>query len=53
MLRGMDEIMANATGLIVKRVEQPLHSVARGTCTYIENIDLWKDLTEQYDNGVE
>jgi rod shape-determining protein MreB len=53
MLRGMDEILANATGLIVKRVEQPLHSVARGTSTYIENIDLWKDLTEQYDNGVE
>jgi rod shape-determining protein MreB len=53
LLRGMDEILANATGLKVKRVEQPLHSVARGTNTYIENIDLWKDLTEQYDNGVE
>jgi rod shape-determining protein MreB len=53
MLRGMDEMLANATGLQVKLVEQPLHSVARGTSTYIENIDLWKDLTEQYDNGVE
>jgi rod shape-determining protein MreB len=53
LLKGMDEILANATGLKVKRAEQPIHSVARGTSTYIENIDLWKDLTEQYDNGVE
>jgi rod shape-determining protein MreB len=53
LLRGMEEVIANATGLIVKRVEQPLHSVARGTSTYIENIELWKDLTELHDNGVE
>ena len=43
LLRGMDTTLAIATGLNVIRVEDPLKSVAKGTCTYIENLDLWKD----------
>ena len=43
LLRGMDTILANATGLNVIRVEEPLKSVAKGTCTYIENLEMWKD----------
>jgi len=43
MLRGMDTVIANATGLTVTRVDDPLESVARGTATYIDNMEMWKD----------
>ena len=43
LLRGMDSALANATGLKVERVEDPLSSVARGTSVYMENLELWKD----------
>ncbi|MBA7623893.1 Cell shape-determining protein MreB [subsurface metagenome] len=43
LLRGMDRVLANATGLEVKRVNDPISSVARGTSVYLENIELWKD----------
>ncbi len=46
LLRGMDEVLANATGLIVKRVDDPLKSVVRGTEKYIENIEMWQDTME-------
>jgi len=35
--------LANATGLKVQRVEDPLSSVAHGTSIYLENLELWKD----------
>ncbi len=43
LLRGMDTVLANATGLIVQTVEDPLSCVARGTSVYLENLELWKD----------
>ena len=43
LLRGMDEALANATGLTVKKVDDPLTSVVRGTEKYIENIEMWQD----------
>jgi rod shape-determining protein MreB len=43
LLRGMDTVLANATGLRVIRVEDPLKSVAKGTSIYLENLDMWKD----------
>jgi len=43
LLRGMDTILTNATGLKTERVEDPLSSVARGTSVYLENLELWKD----------
>ncbi len=43
LLRGMDTILANATGLKVNMVEDPLTCVARGTSVYLENLELWKD----------
>lgn len=46
LLRQMDVVLANATGLIVKRVDTPLDSVARGTELYIENIDMLQDTME-------
>ena len=43
LLRGLDTVLANATGLKVKRVDDPLTCVARGTSVYLENLELWKD----------
>ncbi len=43
MLRGMDSIFANATGLKTEIVEDPLCSVARGTSVFLENLEVWKE----------
>jgi rod shape-determining protein MreB len=46
LLRGIDRVISNATGLDVKIAEDPLTCVARGTAVYLENIDKWKDTME-------
>jgi len=51
LLRGMDTVLANATGLRIERVEDPISSVAQGTSVYMENLDLWKNTTNH--NGHE
>ena len=43
LLRGIDTVLANATGLDVIRVDEPLMSVAKGTSIYLENLNMWKD----------
>ncbi|HPS53886.1 MAG TPA: rod shape-determining protein [Phycisphaerae bacterium] len=43
LLRGMDTVLANATGLDVRVAESPLTCVARGTAVYLENLEIWKD----------
>ena len=43
LLRGMDTVLSNSTGLDVYRVEDPMSCVARGTSVYLENLELWKD----------
>ena len=53
ILRGMDSALANATGLRVERVEDPLSSVARGTSVYMENLELWKDTMNHNEHGWE
>jgi len=47
LLRGMDSILSNATGLKVIHVEDPISCVARGTSVYLENLELWKDTLDQ------
>jgi rod shape-determining protein MreB len=42
LLRGMDTVISNATGLGVRIADDPLTSVARGTAVFLENIELWK-----------
>jgi rod shape-determining protein MreB len=42
LLRQIDTVLANATGLKVIRVDDPLNSVAKGTSIYLENLDTWK-----------
>ena len=49
LLRGMDKVLANATGLKVSRAEDPLTAVARGTSVYLENLELWKDTLDNSD----
>ncbi len=46
LLRGIDTVISNATGLEVGIADDPLTVVARGTAVYLENIDLWKDTME-------
>ncbi len=53
LLRGMDTILANATGLRVERVDDPLSCVARGTSVYLENLELWKDTMDHNEYGWE
>jgi len=42
LLRGMDKLLADATGLKVQRVQDPLTCVALGTCRYLENMQFRK-----------
>lgn len=46
LLRGMDTVLSNATGLDVRVAESPLTCVARGTAVYLENLEIWKDTME-------
>ena len=42
LLRGMDVVISNATGLDARIAEDPLTCVARGTSIYLENLEDWK-----------
>ena len=42
LLRGLDIIISNATGLKVINVEDPLSCVARGTSVYLDNLEIWE-----------
>jgi rod shape-determining protein MreB len=46
LLRGLDRWIAEATGLDVTLVDDPLSCVARGTSVYLENLGAWKDTME-------
>jgi rod shape-determining protein MreB len=43
LLRGLANVISNATGLEVRLAEDPLTCVARGTSIYLDNLELWKD----------
>ena len=46
LLRGMNQVLANATGLQVRIADDPLTCVARGTAIYLEHLEDWKDTME-------
>ncbi len=46
LLRGVDQVMANATGLPVQLVDDPITCVARGTAIYLEHLNQWKRTLE-------
>jgi rod shape-determining protein MreB len=53
LLRGVDTILANATGLRIERVKDPISCVAQGTSVYLENLELWKDIMNHSEYGWE
>ena len=42
LLRGMNIVLSNATGLDVRIADDPLTCVARGTAIYLEHFEEWK-----------
>jgi len=46
LLRGLDVLLSNATGLEVRLAEDPLTCVARGTAIYLEHIEEWGEVLE-------
>ena len=46
LLRGLDVVLSNATGLDVRVADDPLTCVARGTAIYLENLEEWKSTME-------
>ncbi|MHC4414715.1 MAG: MreB/Mrl family cell shape determining protein [Planctomycetota bacterium] len=46
LLRGIDVLLSNATGLDVRVAEEPMTAVARGTSIYLENLAEWKATME-------
>ncbi len=52
LLRRLDVVLCNATGLAVRIADDPLSCVARGTSVYLENLELWKDTLESDDINV-
>jgi len=46
LLRGIDKVIAQATGLPVRVAEDPLTCVARGTNVFLENMELLKESME-------
>ena len=46
LLRGIDIVISNATGLDVRIAEDPITCVAKGTAIYLENLEDWKATLE-------
>ena len=46
LLRGLDTVLNQTTGLNVQVVDDPLTCVARGTSIFLENLNEWKDTME-------
>jgi rod shape-determining protein MreB len=46
LLRGLDQVLAKATGLDVMVTEDPLTCVARGTSEYLDYLDDWQETLE-------
>jgi len=46
LLRGIDVLLSNATGLDVVIADEPMTAVARGTSIYLENLSEWKATME-------
>lgn len=50
LLREMDTVIGNATGLKTIRVDDPMQSVARGTGIFISNIDAWESTMDSVED---
>ncbi|MDK1030889.1 MAG: rod shape-determining protein [Planctomycetia bacterium] len=52
LLRGLDTVIAQATGLAVRIADEPITCVARGTGVCVDHIDSWRDTFEASDEDV-
>jgi len=52
LLRGLDRVLSEGTGLGVRVVDDPLSCVARGTCVYLENLAQWQEVMESDQDNV-
>ncbi len=43
LIAGLPDVLAQATGLEMTLVDDPLSCVARGTAVYLEHLNVWKD----------
>ena len=50
LLRNLDVVISNATGLDVRIADDPLGCVARGTSIHLENLEVWKDTLDSDDS---
>ena len=46
LLRGIDVVLQNATGMEVRVADDPLTCVAAGTAIFLENLEVWKSSIE-------
>ena len=46
LLRGLDQVLSNTTGLPVQLADDPLTCVARGTSIFLEYLNEWKETME-------
>jgi rod shape-determining protein MreB len=46
LVTGLPELLAQATGLQVTLVDDPLSCVARGTAVYLDNLNMWQSTME-------
>lgn len=53
LIRGLDKLIANQTGMSVRTMEDPLTAVARGTGVVLEDLEKLKDIlvANQYDES--
>jgi len=51
LLRGLDKVIANATGLDCRVADDPLTCVARGAAVYLEHLEMWSKTMES-DEGL-
>lgn len=50
LLRGLDRLIHEETGVPVRLAEDPISAVARGTGVLLENLDLYKDVLRDEDS---
>jgi rod shape-determining protein MreB len=52
LLRGLDQVLSQTTGLRVRVADDPLTCVARGTSIFLEHLNEWKETMESDEDDV-
>ena len=52
LLRGLDKVLSQTTGLSARVADDPLTCVARGTSIFLENLNEWKDTLESNEDDM-